>query len=148
MTAQHCSADLAQKIQGNVTQPGSAANTQLQRTNGGEIIAKCRRIWFICLFWVFLSPSNISVLIALLSKSPPMAFQSAITEIVGMLRVMGTEDRRRNYCLHRISFPWPFKAVLYKSCSHLAMSSFSSKDFVSQWNPEGRVTSPDIDVCR
>lgn len=93
MTAQHCSAGLAQKTQGNVTQPGSAANTQLQRTNGGEIIAKCRRIWFIRLFWVFfLSPLNISVLIALLNKSPPMAFQSAIREIVGMLLVMGTEE--------------------------------------------------------
>lgn len=39
-----------------------------------------------------LSPSNISVLIALLSKSPPMAFQSAIREMVVMLLVMGTED--------------------------------------------------------
>lgn len=46
---------------------------------------------FVCLGF-FLSPSNISVLIALLSKSPPMAFQSAIREIMGMLLVMGTEE--------------------------------------------------------
>lgn len=89
MTAQHCSSDLAQKPQGNVTQPGSAANIQLQKTNGGEIIAKYRRVLFISLF---LSPSNISVLIALLSKFPTTTFQSAIREIVGMLLVMGTEE--------------------------------------------------------
>lgn len=43
MTAQHSSSDLAQMPQGNVTQPCSAPDMQLQRTNWEGIIANCGR---------------------------------------------------------------------------------------------------------
>lgn len=69
---------------------------QLQRTSlgaGGLLVTVEGFCLFVCVCFWFLSPSNISVLIVLLSQSPTVALQSVIRENVGVLLLTGIEER-------------------------------------------------------